>query len=213
MPCLKICLSISLTCISKAAWAVAMKAILPGSSIGLGLGTLYLEQPDSKSEQRYRLDLQHYERLFANFRLHNRLGVARDTRPRSDAVEVKHHIYDAQSSLQWTGTKLFRFGMGAGPLLLLEQTVTRIQFNETSEQQYNRWQLGWLAEAQLDYAMSDRWELALNFAWQFRPLARKQDFCFGVNLMLNAGITRQDEDNPAKAVPALAIPPRYRQPD
>jgi hypothetical protein len=173
--------------LSRPAAAEVMSPNLPARSFGLGVATLYVEQPDSTSEQRYRWDAHEYERLPFDLRLHNRFGLARDIRPRADSIAVHHHFHELYSGLQWTGTRLFRYAIGAGPLLLLEQTITRIQLSETTERTNNRWQLGWLAEAELDYAFNDSYELALYLTWQLRPAANKDDISFGVSLQFNRG--------------------------
>lgn len=183
------------------AQAEIMNPNLPASSIGLGLSTLHVEQPDSNTEQRYRWDLHEYIRAKWGFRLHNRLSVARDNRPRADSIQVHHHFYELFSGLQWTGTRLFRYGIGGGPLLLLEQTITRVRLSETTERTYNRLQLGGLVEAQLDYAFNNSWELGLFSTLQFRPAVQKSDFSFGISLNFNMGTTRKD-DTPKPRIPA-----------
>jgi hypothetical protein len=183
---------------SVPARAEIMTPTLPASSVGLGLSTLHVEQPDQGNEQRYRWDLHEYMRAPFGLRLHNRLGVARDTRPRADSLQVHHHFYELGSTLQWTGTKLFRYGLGAGPLLIVEQTMTRVQLDETKERTNNRLQLGGVLEAQLDYAFNTTWELALTAALQFRPAVKKQDFAFGVSLQYNRGAPRKDDSTKPK---------------
>jgi len=183
---------------SVAAQAEIMNPLLPSRSIGMGLSSLHVEQPDSNNEQRYRWDLHEYLKMAYGFRLHNRLGIARDTRPRADSIAVNHHFYELYSGLQWTGTRLFRYGIGAGPLLLLEQTITRVRLDPSTMRTNNRLQLGGAVEAQLDYAFNDSWELALNSALQFRPAVNKQDFSFGVSLQFNWGGLRKDEITKAR---------------
>ncbi len=187
--------------LSVSAQAEIMSPVLPSSSIGLGLSTLHVEQPDSSTEQRYRWDVHEYMHLPWNLRLHNRLGIARDTRPRADSIQVHHHFYELASALQWTGTKLFRYGVGAGPLLLVEQTMTRIQLDETRARSNNRVQLGATVEAELDYAFNANWELALVAAWQFRPAVEKQDFAFGVSLQFNKGHFSKEESPKPRTPP------------
>jgi hypothetical protein len=182
------------------AQAEIMNPQLPASSIGLGLSTMHVEQPDSTKEQRYRWDLHEYMRIPWGLRVHNRLGLARDTRPRADSLQVHHHFYELASTVQWTGTRLFRYGIGAGPLLLVEQTMTRVQLEERKERSNNRLQLGGVVEAELDYAFNTTWELALVAAWQFRPAVKKQDFTFGVSLQFNKGNPRKD-DSPKPRIP------------
>jgi hypothetical protein len=191
---------LALWLVSTVARAEIMNPQLPTSSIGLGLSTLHVQQPDSTTEQRYRWDLHEYMRIPWGLRLHNRLGLARDTRPRADSLQVHHHFYELASTLQWTGTKLFRYGIGAGPLLLVEQTITRVQLEERQERSNNRLQLGGVVEAELDYAFNANWELALVAAWQFRPIVKKQDFAFGVSLQFNKGNLRKD-DSPKARIP------------
>jgi hypothetical protein len=191
--------------LSVPAQAEIMTPTLPWSSVGLGLSTLHVEQPDQGNEQRYRWDLHEYMRMPWGLRLHNRLGVARDTRPRADSLQVHHHFYEIGSALQWTGTKLFRYGLGAGPLLIVEQTMTRVQLEETKERTNTRLQLGGVVEAQLDYAFNTTWELALTAAFQFRPAVKKQDFAFGVSLQYNRGAPRKDDSTkPTTPLPVKA---------
>lgn len=187
--------------------AEIMSPDLPNRSFGLGLSTLHVELPDRNREQRYRWDLQEYEKLPFHFRLHNRLSIARDTRPRADSIQVNHHFYEFYTGLQWKRTRLFRYALGLGPLLLLEQTITRIQLEETRERAYNRLQLGWLAEFQIDYAFNEAWELALNLALQTRPHARKQDYCFGVSLLFNTGIVRAEDPASARIPAPIQVSP------
>jgi hypothetical protein len=179
--------------LAHSAQAEIMMPTLPPGSIGLGLSTLHVLQPDSDTEQRYRWDLHEFMRLPWGFRVHNRLGIARDTRPRADSVQVHHHFYELASTLQWTGTHLFRYGVGLGPLLLVEQTITRIRIDRNIERTNNRLQLGTSLEAQLDYAFNTTWELALIGAIQLRPATNKQDFSFGVSLQYNKGGPRKDD--------------------
>ncbi|WP_141733503.1 hypothetical protein [Oligoflexus tunisiensis] len=185
-----------------------MNPILPSGSIGLGLSTLHVSQPDSDTEQRYRWDLHEFIRMPWGLRVHNRLGIARDTRPRADSVQVHHHFYELASTLQWTGTHLFRYGLGAGPLLLVEQTITRIRIDESIKRTNNRLQLGALLEAQLDYAFNTTWELALVAAIQLRPAVNKRDFSFGVSLQFNKGNPRKDDTiKPRIPAPPPPLPP------
>jgi hypothetical protein len=195
--------SLLLIFVTVSAQAEIMNPVLPASSVGLGLSTMHVAQPDSNSEQRYRWDAHEYMRLPWGLRLHNRLGIARDNRPRADSLQVHHHFYELASALQWTGTQLFRYGVGAGPLLIIEQTMTRVQLEETKNRTNNRAQLGATVEAQLDYAFNSRWELALTAAWQFRPAVKKQDFAFGVSLQFNKGSVRKDDSlKPRTPMPA-----------
>ncbi|HYX38131.1 MAG TPA: hypothetical protein VE954_33950 [Oligoflexus sp.] len=192
---------------SVSASAEIMAPLLPAKSVGFGLSTLHVELPDSDSEQRYRWDLHEYMRLPYGLRLHNRLGVARDTRPRADSLGVHHHFYELASNLQWTTTHLFRYGIGAGPLLLLEQTITRVQLSETQNRTNNRLQLGGMVEAQLDYAFHSAWELGLMAAIQFRPAVQKQDFSFGVSINFNPSNVRKDDTTkPRMPGPAQVSP-------
>lgn len=191
--------------VTVSAQAEIMSPNLPSSSIGLGLSTLHLEQPDQSSEQRYRLDLHEYMRVPLGLRLHNRLGVARDTRPRADSLQVHHHFYELASTLQWSATKLFRYSLGAGPLLLVEQTMTRVQLEESKTRSNNRLQLGAMVEAQLDYAFNTTWELALTAGWQFRPAVKKQDFAFGVSLQFNKGNVRKDDSQKPRTPPPVQV--------
>lgn len=191
--------------LSVSAQAEIMTPVLPSSSIGLGLATLHVEQADSSSEQRYRWDIHEYMRFPWGLRLHNRLGVARDTRPRADSIQVHHHFYELASALQWTGSKLFRYGLGAGPLLLVEQTMTRVQLDESKVRSNNRLQLGAVVEAELDYAFNTTWELALTAAWQFRPAVKKQDFAFGVSLQFNKGNVRKDDSPKPRTAPPVQV--------
>jgi hypothetical protein len=127
---------------------------------------------------------------------------------------VNHHFHELYSGLQWTGTHLFRYGIGAGPLLLLEQTITRVHLDPTAERSNNRLQLGGAVEAQLDYAINDAWQLALYSALQFRPAVDKKDFSFGVSLQFNWGALGKDQTNETRtpAEKKLALNGYYQPP-
>ncbi len=179
----KICFSLAL--VSAPAPAVIVDETLPRGTVGFGLSSLYRQQPDKTREQRYRYDLVSLERLMPNLRWENRIGIARDNRPRSHSVQVHDHAYELYSGLRLTYPYLFRYGFSFGPLLQWQETTIELQTDQKDKLSESTWQVGWQAQASLDYAISRDWEVTLFAAWQQRVVERKSDFAFGAIVLVN----------------------------
>ena len=191
--------------LSSPAHAIIVDAPLPRGTVGLGLSSLYRQQPDKTREQRYRYDLLSLERLSPYLRLENRIGIARDTRPRSHYVQVHEHAYEFFSGLRLTYPYLFRYGLSFGPLLQWQETTISLQTDQKASVSHSTWQVGWQAQTSIDYAITRDWEITLFAAWQQRVLMRKSDFAFGVIVLLNNTIfqSKASRSSVAPASPAI----------
>lgn len=197
---LRLALSVITACWMGSAGAMIVHEQTPRGTLGLGLSSLYREQPDGTREQRYRIDLLSLDRLLPWLRWENRIGIARDTRPRSQSVRVHEDLYDLYSGLRLTYPFFFRLGLSLGPLLQWHQTTIELDIDQDKREKDSTWEVGWQAQLSLDYAINRDWELLGFLAWQVRPLARKSDLSFGFALLLNSSIrASKSEDRRAPA--------------
>lgn|GEM_PF-3771641 len=197
--------------IAPRALGIAVESTTPKSSFNLGLTSLYREQPDGRREQRYRFDLGGLERISNWLRWENRLGVARDERAKSSAVQVKNHVYEVYTGLRLTYPYLFRYGFSFGPLLMWEETLLRVDADIKSKRRFTRWQVGHLAQVSLDYAFSPNWELTAYWNWISRPVDAKADLAFGVAMNVNSSVWGTSRSEPPEtdsdSAPAAATAP------
>ncbi len=169
--------------------AVAILGPPSSSGIGLGLSSLYRQQPDLLREQRYRIDF-FWLKLLANCRSlclqwENHLGLAPDLQSRSKSVEVHDNVYQLFSGLRLSYAYLLRYGFSAGPLLDLQETYTQLKIGQQQREIFRRWAWGWQGQFAINYALNSRWEVLGFLSYQTRPKAEKSDVAFGLALVLN----------------------------
>lgn len=201
-----------LSLFSSQSYGIAVLNPAPASSLGLGLSSLYRQQPDLLREQRYRFDAFWFERLGDCGRLcffwENHLGLAPDTQPRSTAVEVRDNVYHHFSGLKVAYSYLLRYGISAGPLIDWHETHTKLKIGQREHEVFRRWAWGWLVQPSINYALSPRWEVLLFSSYQARPREKKADMAFGLALLLSSVASpRPSLVPPAPVSPSSSPPP------